>query len=90
MSCPVPKRTWPSPSVRDAEGLVEVEVGDVGAVVAGAAEANLGVHVGAVEVDLAGKGKNVESGDMHFGMEIIVSFSFKKATLQDRNFSSRF
>ena len=39
--------------VRDAEGLVEVEMADVGAVVAGAAEADLGVHVGAVQVDLA-------------------------------------
>ncbi|CAI6084484.1 unnamed protein product [Clonostachys chloroleuca] len=40
-------------AVGDAEGLVEVEVADVGADVAGAAEADLGVHVGAVHVDLA-------------------------------------
>ncbi len=40
-------------AVRDGEGFVEVEVADVGADVAGAAEADLGVHVGAVHVDLA-------------------------------------
>ena len=37
----------------DAEGLVQVEVADVGADEAGAGEADLGVHVGAVHVDLA-------------------------------------
>ena len=40
-------------AVGDAEGLVQVEVADVGADVAGAAEADLRVHVGAVHVDLA-------------------------------------
>ncbi|VUC29849.1 unnamed protein product [Clonostachys rosea] len=40
-------------AVGDAEGLVEVEVADVGADVTGAAEADLGVHVGAIHVDLA-------------------------------------
>ncbi len=40
-------------AVRDAEGLVQVQVADVGADVARAAEADLGVHVGAVHVDLA-------------------------------------
>ena len=40
-------------SVRDAEGLVEVEMADVGADLAGGREADLGVHVGAVHVDLA-------------------------------------
>jgi hypothetical protein len=39
--------------VRDAERLVQVQVADVGADVAGAAEADLGVHVGAVHVHLA-------------------------------------
>src|SRR6202043_3330628 len=39
-------------AVRDAEGLVQVEMADVGADVAGAAEADHGVHVGAVHVDL--------------------------------------
>ncbi len=39
-------------AVRDAEGLVQVEVADVGADVAGAGQADLGVHVGAVHVDL--------------------------------------
>ncbi len=39
-------------AVRDAEGLVQVEVADVGADIARAAEADLRVHVGAVHVDL--------------------------------------
>jgi hypothetical protein len=40
-------------AVRDAERLVQVEVADVGADVAGRGEADLGVHVGAVHVHLA-------------------------------------
>ena len=40
-------------AVGNAEGLVQVEVADVGADVARAAEADLRVHVGAVHVDLA-------------------------------------
>ena len=39
-------------AVGDAERLVEVQVADVGAVVAGPADADLGVHVRSVEVDL--------------------------------------
>jgi hypothetical protein len=39
-------------AVRDGEGLVQVQVADVRADVAGAAQADLGVHVGAVHVDL--------------------------------------
>src|SRR5207245_9267055 len=40
-------------AVGDAEGFVEVEVADIRADVGGAAEADLGVHVGSVHVDLA-------------------------------------
>ena len=40
-------------AVRDAEGLVQVQVADVGAEVAGPRHPDHGVHVGAVEVDLA-------------------------------------
>ncbi|MCY1517305.1 hypothetical protein D9M68_519800 [compost metagenome] len=40
-------------AMRDAEGLVQVEVADVGTDVAGAGKADHGVHVGAVQVDLA-------------------------------------
>ena len=40
-------------AVRDAEGLVQVQVADVGADVARLGEAGLRVHVGAVHVDLA-------------------------------------
>ena len=39
-------------TVRDAERLMEVEVDDIRAVVAGSTEADLGVHVGAIDVDL--------------------------------------
>ena len=38
-------------AVRDGEGLVQVQVAHVGADVAGAAEADLGVHVGAVHIN---------------------------------------
>jgi hypothetical protein len=43
---------WTAAAMRDAERLVEVQVADVGAEVARAAEADLGVHVRAVHVDL--------------------------------------
>ncbi len=39
--------------VRDAERLVQVQVADIGSHVGGAGEADLGVHVRAVHVDLA-------------------------------------
>ena len=42
-----------APAVRDAKGLVQVQMTDIGAVVTRPAQADLGVHVGAVEVDLA-------------------------------------
>jgi hypothetical protein len=42
----------PAAAVRDAEGLVQVEVAHVGADVAGAGEPHLRVHVGAVHVHL--------------------------------------
>ena len=40
-------------AVRDAEGLVEIEMADIGPDEAGAGEADLGVHVRAVHVNLA-------------------------------------
>ena len=40
-------------TMRDAEGFVEVEMANVGAEIARATEADLGVHVGAVHVNLA-------------------------------------
>ena len=39
-------------AVRDAEGLVQVEVADVGAELGGPGQADQRVHVGAVHVDL--------------------------------------
>lgn len=41
-----------TPSVGDAEGLVQVQVGDVRPVVARPADPHLGVHVGSIQVDL--------------------------------------
>ena len=43
-------------AVGDAEGFMEVEVADIGSDVAGTGEADLGVHVGAVHVNLAAVG----------------------------------
>ncbi len=45
--------TGPATAVRDAERLVEVEVADVGAELAGSGEADQRVEVGAVDVHLA-------------------------------------
>ena len=42
-------------TVRYAEGLVEVQMGDVAAVVAGPTESDLGVHIGTVEVYLTAR-----------------------------------
>ena len=42
-----------TPAVRDAEGLVQVEVGHIGPEVPGAAEPHLSIHVSTVHVDLA-------------------------------------
>ena len=39
-------------AVRDAEGLVQVQVADIAAQIAGARQADHGVHVGAVDIDL--------------------------------------
>ncbi len=46
----------PAAAVRNAERLVEVQVADVGAHVGRPAEAHLGVHVGAVHIDLTAVG----------------------------------
>ena len=43
-------------AVRDAEGLVQVQMAHIGADVAGPAKADLGVHVGAVHIDLPAVG----------------------------------
>ena len=43
----------PAAAVGDAEGFVQIEMADIGADGAGAGEADLGVHVGAVHVNLA-------------------------------------
>src|SRR4051812_9484643 len=40
-------------AMRDAERLVQIEMADIGAVIAGPAEADLRIEVGAVEIDLA-------------------------------------
>ncbi len=43
----------PAAAMRDAEGLVQVDVADIGPDVAGPREADQRIEVGAVEVDLA-------------------------------------
>ena len=40
-------------AMRNAEGLVQVEMADIGAVIAGPRQPDLRVHVGAVEIDLS-------------------------------------
>src|SRR5258708_34633824 len=40
-------------AMRNAEGLVQVEMADIGAVIAGPGQADLRIQVGAVEIDLA-------------------------------------
>ena len=39
-------------AMRNAEGLVQVEMADIGAVIAGPRQANLRIQIGAVEIDL--------------------------------------
>ena len=39
----------------NAEGLVQIHVADIGAEFAGPHEANLGIEIGAVEIDLAAR-----------------------------------
>ena len=43
-------------AMRNAERLVQIEMADVGAVIAGPRQADLSVHVGAVEIDLSAVG----------------------------------
>src|SRR4051812_42030425 len=45
--------SWSAAAVGDAESFVQVEVADVGADGGGTGQADLGIHVGAVHVDLA-------------------------------------
>jgi hypothetical protein len=49
-------------AVRDAEGLVQVEVAHVGADDAGGGEAHLRIHVGAVHVHLRKTGRGTRGG----------------------------
>ena len=46
----------PAAAMRDAESLVQIEMADVGAVVAGPAEPDLRVQIGAVEINLSAVG----------------------------------
>jgi hypothetical protein len=59
-------------AVRDAEGFVEVEVADVGTDVTGGREADLGVHVGAVHVNLAAERVDVGADVFDGGFENAV------------------
>src|SRR5882762_8646991 len=44
---------WSATAMRNAEGLVQIQVADVRADIARPTQADLGIHVGAVHVDLA-------------------------------------
>ena len=48
--------TWPAASVGDAEGLVQVEATNVGAVIARSSKTDLSVQIGAIEIDLTAVG----------------------------------
>src|SRR5690242_11757854 len=78
-------------AVRNAEGFVQVQMADVGADVAGTGETDLGVHVGAVHIDLSAVGvDNVANfadgflehavsagvGDHEAGEVVFVGFRF--------------
>ena len=45
--------TRPAPSVRNAEGFVQIQMADVCAHVAWSAKSDLGIHVGAIHINLA-------------------------------------
>ncbi|GJC97616.1 putative metal-dependent RNase [Colletotrichum higginsianum] len=61
--------TGTAAAVRDAEGLVEVEMADVGPDLARRADADLGVHVGAVHVHLTTVLVNEVAGLLDTGLE---------------------
>src|SRR5882672_6783374 len=45
-------------AMRNAEGLVQIEMADIGAVIAGPRQADLRIQIGAVEIDLSAMGVN--------------------------------
>mmetsp|Transcript_22702 Transcript_22702/g.32923 ORF Transcript_22702/g.32923 Transcript_22702/m.32923 type:complete len:478 (-) Transcript_22702:1289-2722(-) len=55
----------PAPAVGDAEGLVQVEMADVGPNGAGGGQAHLGIHVGAVHVHLSSLAVHVVNDLLH-------------------------
>ena len=59
-------------AVRDAEGLVQVHVADVGTQLGGAGDADQGVEVGAVEIDLAAMGVDQGADVLDRGLEHAV------------------
>src|ERR1700757_3559789 len=44
---------WAAAAMGNAEGLVQVEMADIGAVIAGPRQADLRVQIGTVEIDLS-------------------------------------
>src|SRR5690606_6941808 len=44
--------TWSTTAMRNTEGLVEIEVADIRANASGTGQPNLGIHIGAVHIDL--------------------------------------
>ena len=63
----------PAAAMRNAKGLVQVDVADIGAVVAGAGESNLRIEVCAVEINLAAVMMHDLTNSANFGFEHAVS-----------------
>src|SRR5499433_1323437 len=58
-----------TPAMRDAKGLVEIEMPDIGAICARLRKADLRVEVGAVEIDLSAVGMNDAANLANRGFE---------------------
>src|SRR6266446_10417062 len=58
-----------TPAMRDAKGLVEIEMPDIGAIYARLCQADLCVEVGAVEIDLSAVGMNATANLANRGFE---------------------
>jgi len=48
--------TWTAATMRDAEGFVEIQMANIGSEIAGAAEADLRIHIRTVHVNLTTSG----------------------------------
>src|SRR5262249_56914875 len=58
-----------APAMRDAKGLVKVEMADVSAISSRLRQPDLRVEIGAVEIDLSAMGMNDSANFANFGFE---------------------